>query len=80
MVTLVKALARKRKCGGNSSRAALVKISTIPGSKVNFGGGCFQLIIAELEGEVDSFLDQLQVNIETSFGSEEIGMRQSVPV
>ena len=35
----------------------------------------FQHILGKLEGEVDSFLDQLQVNLETLFGSEEIGMR-----
>ena len=38
----------------------------------------FQLIVTKLEGEVDSFLDQLYVNPQTILASEEVGMRQSL--
>ena len=37
----------------------------------------FQHILGKLEGEVDSFLDQLYVNPQTILASEEVGMRQS---
>ena len=38
----------------------------------------FQHILGKLEGEVDSFLDQLYVNPQTILASEEVGMRQSL--
>ena len=38
----------------------------------------FQFIVTKLEGEVDSFLDQLYVNPQTILASEEVGMRQSL--